>query len=105
MNFEFDSVESVLEDVRNGRLIIVTDDENRENEGDLVCATEKVTPEVINFMAKYARGLICAPITEERAKEPNITRPPSTDHYHTPFTESVDAAEAITTGISAFDRA
>lgn len=105
MNFEFDSVESVLEDVRNGRLIIVTDDENRENEGDLVCATEKVTPEVINFMAKYARGLICAPITEERAKELNITRPPSTDHYHTPFTESVDAAEGITTGISAFDRA
>ena len=92
MNFEFDSVESVLEDVRNGRLIIVTDDENRENEGDLVCATEKVTPEIINFMAKYARGLICAPITEERAKELGITRPPSTDHYHTPFTESVDAA-------------
>ena len=81
MNFEFDSVESVLEDVRNGRLIIVTDDENRENEGDLVCATEKVTPEVINFMAKYARGLICAPITEERAKELNITRPPSTDRH------------------------
>lgn len=104
MNFEFDSVESVLEDIRRGKMVIVTDDENRENEGDLVCAAEKVTPEIINFMITHARGLVCAPITEERARELKIYRTPSTDHFNTAFTESVDALSG-TTGISAFDRA
>ena len=68
MKIEFDSVESVIEDIRQGRMVIVTDDENRENEGDLLCAAELVTPEMINFMITHARGLVCAPITEERAK-------------------------------------
>lgn len=104
MEFQFDSVESVLEDIRNGKMIIVTDDENRENEGDLVCAAEKITPETINFMITHARGLVCAPITEARAKELGIYRKPSTDHFKTAFTESVDALSG-TTGISAFDRA
>ena len=104
MKIEFDSVPSVLEDIRQGKLVIVTDDENRENEGDLVCAAEKVTPAIINFMITHARGLVCAPITEERARELKILRPPSTDHFKTAFTESVDALSG-TTGISAFDRA
>ncbi len=101
--FTFDPVESVLEDVRAGKPVIVTDDENRENEGDLICAADKVTPEVINFMITHARGLVCAPITEARAKELGIYRAPSTDHFKTAFTESVDALSG-TTGISAADR-
>lgn len=104
MEVQFDSVESVLEDLRAGKMVIVTDDENRENEGDLVCAAEKVTPAVINFMITNARGLVCAPITEARAKELKIYRPPSTDHFKTAFTESVDVLTG-STGISAFDRA
>ena len=104
MDFVFDSVESAIEDIRNGKLIIVTDDENRENEGDLVCAASLITPEKINFMITHARGLVCAPITEERAKELGILRPPSTDHFKTAFTESVDALTG-STGISAADRA
>ena len=104
MAFKFDTVESVLEDIRRGEMVIVTDDENRENEGDLVCAAQLITPEKINFMITHARGLVCAPITEERAKELGILRPPSTDHFKTAFTESVDALSG-TTGISAFDRA
>lgn len=104
MEFEFDSVEAVLEDVRRGKLVIVTDDEGRENEGDLVCAAEKITPGIINFMITHAKGLVCAPITEQRAKELGIFRPPSTDHFKTAFTESVDALSG-TTGISAADRA
>ncbi|MBQ7693916.1 MAG: bifunctional 3,4-dihydroxy-2-butanone-4-phosphate synthase/GTP cyclohydrolase II [Lentisphaeria bacterium] len=104
MEFEFDPVEEVLEELRQGKMVIVTDDENRENEGDLVCAAEKVTPEIINFMITNARGLVCAPITEERARNLGILRPPSTDHFKTAFTESVDALSG-TTGISAADRA
>jgi len=104
MEFEFDSVDAVLEDVRRGKLVIVTDDEGRENEGDLVCAAEKITPGVINFMITHAKGLVCAPITEQRARELGIYRPPSTDHFKTAFTESVDALSG-TTGISAADRA
>lgn len=103
-NVQFDSVESVLEDIRAGKLVIVTDDENRENEGDLVCAADKITPEIINFMITHARGLVCAPITEERAKELGIYRAPSTDHFKTAFTDSVDALTG-STGISAADRA
>ncbi len=103
-NVQFDSVESVLEDIRAGKLVIVTDDENRENEGDLVCAADKITPEIINFMITHARGLVCAPITEKRAKELGIYRAPSTDHFKTAFTDSVDALTG-STGISAADRA
>ena len=89
--------------MREGKLVIVTDDENRENEGDLLCAADRVTPEIINFMITHARGLVCAPITEERARELHILRPPSTDHFKTAFTESVDALSG-TTGISVYDR-
>ncbi len=104
MEFIFDSVEAAIEDIRNGKLIIVTDDENRENEGDLVCAASLITPEKINFMITHARGLVCAPITEERAKELGIIRPASTDHFKTAFTESLDVLTG-STGISAADRA
>lgn len=105
MNFEFDSVESVLEDIRAGKMVVVTDDENRENEGDLLCAAEKVTPDIINFMAKFGRGLVCAPISTERSQELKLSRPPSGDNFHTAFTDSVDARAGVTTGISAADRA
>ena len=105
MSEQFDTLESVIADIRSGRMVIVTDDESRENEGDLVCAAEKVTPEHIVFMATYARGLICAPITRQRADELGISRPPSTDLFHTAFTESVDSIHGTTTGISAYDRA
>lgn len=104
MVFKFDSVEAVIEDIRQGKMVIVTDDENRENEGDLVCAAELITPEKINFMITHARGLVCAPVTEARAKALGILRPPSTDHFKTAFTESVDALTG-STGISAADRA
>lgn len=104
MSVEFDSVESVLEDVKNGRLVIITDDEKRENEGDLFVAADRLTPDHINFMITHARGLVCAPITEERARELGILRPPSSDHFKTAFTESVDALQGNTTGISAADR-
>ena len=104
MDFKFDSVEAVIEDIRQGKMVIVTDDENRENEGDLVCAAELITPEKINFMITHARGLVCAPVTEARAKALGILRPPSTDHFKTAFTESVDALTG-STGISAADRA
>ena len=104
MDFKFDSVEAVIEDIRQGKMVIVTDDENRENEGDLVCAAELITPEKINFMITHARGLVCAPVTEARAKALGILRPPSTDHFKTAFTESVDALTG-STGVSAADRA
>jgi len=103
----FDSIEACLEDIRQGRMIIVTDDEDRENEGDLVMAAEKVTPDAINFMTKYGRGLICVPTTERRLAalgiEPMVRQ--NRDSYCTAFTVSVDARTGITTGISAYDRA
>lgn len=104
MEIKFDSVEDVLLELQNGRMVIITDDEKRENEGDLLCAADKITPEIINFMITHARGLVCAPITEERARKLGILRAPSTDHFKTAFTESVDALSG-TTGISAADRA
>ncbi len=103
-----DSIEDAIEDIRNGRVIIVVDDEDRENEGDFICAAECVTPEIINFMAKYGRGLICAPITEERAKELQLDLmvQESTALHKTAFTISVDLiGKGCTTGISAYDRA
>jgi 3,4-dihydroxy 2-butanone 4-phosphate synthase/GTP cyclohydrolase II len=105
----FDRVEDALEDVRQGRIVIVADDEDRENEGDLVCAAEAVTPEIVNFMTKHGRGLLCVALTEERADElalPLMTET-STDPQGTAFTVSVDAHRrfGVTTGISAHDRA
>ncbi|MCL1851606.1 MAG: bifunctional 3,4-dihydroxy-2-butanone-4-phosphate synthase/GTP cyclohydrolase II [Peptococcaceae bacterium] len=102
----FDTIEQALEDIRQGKMIIVTDDEDRENEGDLVMAAEKVTPEAVNFMATYGRGLICVPMTAERVKAlqlDNMVRN-NTDPRATAFTVSVDCVES-TTGISAFERA
>src|SRR4026207_496159 len=88
-------------------MIIIIDDEDRENEGDLVCAAEKVTPEIINFMARHARGLICMPLTEERCDELHLTTQvaDNTSFLGTAFTVSIDARKGITTGISAADRA
>ncbi len=101
------SVEEALEAIRAGRLIIIVDDEDRENEGDLMVAAEKVTPEIINFMAKYGRGLICLSLTSQRVEE--LRLPPmvreNTARFGTAFTVSIDAREGVTTGISAYDRA
>ena len=103
----FNTIEEAIEDIRNGRIIIVVDDEDRENEGDFVMAAEKVTPEAINFMAREGRGLICVSLLPERLEELNL--PLMTDNitarHGTAFTVSVDAKEGVTTGISAFDRA
>ena len=104
---QFDPIDLVLKDVHAGRLVIVTDDADRENEGDLVMAAEKVTPKAINFMATHGRGLICAPITDERAEQLGLQRMvlANRESYRTDFTVSVDAAKGVTTGISAYDRA
>lgn len=102
----FDPVEELVADIRAGKMVVITDDENRENEGDLVLAAAHVTPEAIAFMATHARGLICAPLTAERAEELNLSTPASlTDPFGTAFTQSVDAKKGTSTGISAFDRA
>ena len=103
----FSSIDEALEDVRQGKLIIIVDDEDRENEGDLMIASEKVTPEIINFMARHARGLICLTLTEERTRDldlPLMVRDNQSLH-NTPFTVSIDAKNGIATGISAADRA
>lgn len=99
-------IEEVIEDIKNGKMIILLDDENRENEGDLLIAAELTTPDTINFMTKYARGLICMPITKELAeqKELELMTNNNTDAKHTNFTISVDYTHGTTTGISAFDR-
>jgi 3,4-dihydroxy 2-butanone 4-phosphate synthase/GTP cyclohydrolase II len=101
------TIEEAVREIRDGRMIIIVDDEDRENEGDLVCAAEKVTPEIINFMARYARGLICLPLTEERCDELHLTTQvaDNTSFLGTAFTVSIDARRGITTGISAADRA
>ncbi len=103
-----DRIEDALEDIRKGKLIIVVDDEDRENEGDFVTAAENVTPEIINFMSKYGRGLICAPVTESRAAALNLNLmvENNTVLHQTPFTVSIDLlGHGCTTGISAQDRA
>jgi len=103
----FSEVPEVLEDLRQGKMIVLVDAEDRENEGDLVCAAEKVTPETINFMATFGRGLICLPLTPEKCDSLGLY-PQTLDNtarFGTAFTVSVDAAEGITTGISAADRA
>src|SRR5437764_4525325 len=103
----FASIEDAAADLRDGRIIIIVDDEDRENEGDLVCAAELVTPEIINFMATYARGLICMPLTEERCDELHLTMQvaDNTSFLGTAFTVSIEARRGVTTGISASDRA
>jgi 3,4-dihydroxy 2-butanone 4-phosphate synthase / GTP cyclohydrolase II len=101
------TIEDAARDIREGKMIIIVDDEDRENEGDLVCAAEKVTPAIINFMAIHGRGLICLPMTEERCNElqlfPQTTE--NTSSMGTAFTTSIEAREGVTTGISAADRA
>lgn len=103
----FASIEDAAKDIRDGRMIIIVDDEDRENEGDLVCGAEKITPEIVNFMARHARGLICLPLTEERCDELHLTTQvaDNTSFLGTAFTVSIDARKGISTGISAADRA
>ncbi len=101
------TIEEAIEDIKQGKVIIVVDDENRENEGDFIAAAEMVTPEMINFMAKHGRGLICAPLTEDRCEELELTMmvQNNTVLHHTPFTVSVDLiGQGCTTGISVHDR-
>ena len=102
----FCDVETALEDIRAGRMIVVIDDEDRENEGDLTMAAEKITPEAINFMAKYGRGLVCLAMTEERLDHLRLGQmsAENTSNFGTAFTESIDAKDGVTTGISAYDR-
>lgn len=103
-----DSIESAIEDIRNGKLVIVVDDEDRENEGDFLTAARNVTPEIITFMSKYGRGLICAPLVEDRCDELglNLMVTDNTELHQTPFTISVDLlGHGCTTGISSHDRA
>jgi len=104
---QFDSIDEVILDIRAGRMVIVTDDADRENEGDLVMAAEKVTPATVNFMIKFARGLFCAPLTETRAAELGLERmvADNRESHRTDFTVTVDAARGVTTGVSAQDRA
>src|SRR5881227_2604813 len=104
---QFDAIDDVVSDIAKGRIVIVTDDADRENEGDLVIAAEKVTPETVNFMAKHGRGLICVPISNDRAEQLGLQRMvvQNREMYRTDFTVSVDAAHGVTTGISAHDRA
>jgi 3,4-dihydroxy 2-butanone 4-phosphate synthase/GTP cyclohydrolase II len=103
----FVSVPTAIEEIRAGRMIVVVDDEDRENEGDITLAAEKVTPEAINFMAKYGRGLVCLTMTEERLDHLRIgpMSAENTSQYGTAFCEAIDAREGVTTGISAYDRA
>src|ERR671925_1855656 len=105
--FQFDAIDDVLSDIAKGRMVIVTDDADRENEGDLVMAAEKVTPEAVNFMATHGRGLICVPISNDRAEQLGLQRMvlQNREAQRTDFTVSVDAARGVTTGISAYDRA
>jgi len=107
-NIKLNSIEEALNDIKNGQVVIVVDDEDRENEGDFICAAEKVTPEIINFMATHGRGLICAPLIEDRCDELGLEMMVNTNTaaFETPFTVSVDLiGHGCTTGISASDRA
>ncbi|MFZ0287270.1 MAG: 3,4-dihydroxy-2-butanone-4-phosphate synthase, partial [Terriglobales bacterium] len=103
----FTDVPTAIEEVRAGRMIVVVDDEDRENEGDLTLAAEKVTPEAINFMAKFGRGLVCLAMTEERLDHLRLgpMSAENTSNYGTAFCEAIDARDGVTTGISAYDRA
>lgn len=107
MGKEFSSIEEAIKDVREGKMIVIVDDEDRENEGDLMIAAEKITPELINFMARFGRGLICLTLTEERTRELGLSMMVDDNQsaFETPFTISIDARHGISTGISAADRA
>jgi len=108
MSFKFNTIEEAITDIKAGKLIIVVDDEDRENEGDFLTAARNVTPEIINFMATHGRGLICAPITPERSAELglNLMVKDNNAVHETAFTVSVDLlTQGCTTGISAHDRA
>jgi len=104
---QFSEIPEILEDLRQGKMIVLVDDEDRENEGDLLCAAEKVTPQIINFMAKFGRGLICLPLTGEKCDALGLypQTVENTARFGTAFTVSIDAASGISTGISAADRA
>ena len=106
-NIQLNTIEEAVEDFRKGEFVIVVDDEDRENEGDLIIAAEKITAEKVNFMLKYARGVLCAPITIERCKELDLPHQvqDNTSVLGTPFTVTVDKLEGCTTGVSAHDRA
>jgi 3,4-dihydroxy 2-butanone 4-phosphate synthase/GTP cyclohydrolase II len=103
----FNTPRELIEDIRQGKMVILMDDEDRENEGDLIMAAEHVTPEAINFMVKHARGLVCLPMTAERCQRLNLPLMVTDNgaQYSTNFTVSIEAAEGVTTGISAADRA
>src|SRR6267142_4975899 len=103
----FNTIDEILGDLRLGKMAVIMDDEDRENEGDLVMAADCVTPQDINFMARYGRGLICLTLTRERCRQLRLPLMVSdTDANHTTnFTVSIEAAEGVTTGISAYDRA
>jgi len=103
----FSTIEQILADIRAGKMVIITDDADRENEGDLICAAQSATAETVNFMAKHARGLICVPLSEDRAQQLGLNAmvQRTGDTFQTNFTVSVDAARGISTGISAPDRA
>lgn len=105
-NIHLDSIEDAIEDFRNGKMVIVVDDEDRENEGDLIVAAEKITPEQVNFMLKNARGVLCAPLTISRCRELGLDRQVenNTSMLGTPFTVTVDKLEGCSTGVSAEDR-
>ncbi len=105
---QLNTIEEAIQDIKKGKIVIIVDDEDRENEGDFVCAAQCITPEIINFMATHGRGLICTPIVEERAKELGLSRmvDNNTDLHGTAFTVSIDyKLKGCTTGISAYDRA
>src|SRR5215216_3766946 len=104
---EFDSIDALVADIKRGRMVILVDDADRENEGDLIMAAEHITPAAVNFMAKFGRGLVCVPTTSERLKQLGIERMVSNNRetFKTDFQATVDAARNITTGISAGDRA
>src|SRR6185369_10676817 len=103
----FSSIPDAIEDIRAGRMVVVVDDEDRENEGDLTLAAEKVTPDAINFMARHGRGLICLPMTAERLRQLEVPLmvEENTSNYQTAFCVSIEARRRVSTGISAADRA
>ena len=106
-NIKLDSIEEAIDDFREGKFVVVVDDEDRENEGDLIIAAEKITPDQVNFMLKYARGVLCAPITISRCKELELPHQvdENTSMLGTPFTVTIDKLDGCTTGVSAHDRA
>jgi 3,4-dihydroxy 2-butanone 4-phosphate synthase / GTP cyclohydrolase II len=104
---QFSTIDEAIKDIRDGNMVIVVDDEDRENEGDFIAAAEKITPDIVNFMVTHGRGMICTPLTEERAEELELgfMVPVNTSVHGTPFTVTVDYKKGTTTGISVSDRA